>query len=130
MNGPAKTLSTDTPRRTRKPNWTSEETMFLLRLYQEHVSLLTASFSQAGTSHKKKQEAWATIASQLHEAFPSVLRSEKDCQKRWQLIQTAAKPNIKRYNEAMRGTGKANFTFNQLEIHKAWECNHCSVYLI
>ncbi|KAK3887403.1 hypothetical protein Pcinc_008519 [Petrolisthes cinctipes] len=52
-----------------------------------------------------KLDAWDSIANQLHEAYPDSDRTVKECQKRWQTIQSAAKTRITRYNQALIGTG-------------------------
>ena len=76
---------------------------------KEYDKLLSGSFNQDGCTYKNKQAAWKTISEDLHAAFPQVLRTEKDCQKRWQAIQSSAKPRIAKFNEAQSATGKDGF---------------------
>lgn len=91
-------------KRPRKGNWSHDETKFLLELYQENSTVLKASFS-SGITSRHKQTAWQKIASKLQEVFPANVRTVKECQKRWQTVQCAAKANLSRHNEGMRGTG-------------------------
>ncbi|KAK3869769.1 hypothetical protein Pcinc_024943, partial [Petrolisthes cinctipes] len=55
------------------------------------ANLLKGSFNTAGVTHKAKQEAWEHIASHLHESYSDGKRTVKDCQKRWQSVQSDAK---------------------------------------
>ncbi|KAK3895935.1 hypothetical protein Pcinc_000319 [Petrolisthes cinctipes] len=91
-------------KKPRKGNWSRDETKLLLELYQENATVLKASFS-SGITSRQKQTTWQNMASQLHEVFPANVRTVKECQKRWQTVQSAAKANLSRHNEAMRGTG-------------------------
>ncbi|KAK3867054.1 hypothetical protein Pcinc_027454 [Petrolisthes cinctipes] len=100
-------LCTSTPKkeRTRKTNWSPDETKYLVELYKEHANLLKGSFNTAGVTHKAKQEAWEHIASHLHESYSDGKRTVKDCQKRWQSVQSDAKARIAKYKQAVKGTG-------------------------
>lgn len=91
-------------KRPRKKNWSQEETKFLLEQYRENVTVLKASFS-SGITSRQKQGSWEKIAQKMQEVFPDKLRTVKECQKRWQTVQCAAKVNISRHNQAVRGTG-------------------------
>ncbi|KAK3869047.1 hypothetical protein Pcinc_025615 [Petrolisthes cinctipes] len=93
-------------KRTRKGNWSPDETKYLVQLYKENAVYLRSDFSSPGCTHRGKLDAWDSIAKQLHEAYPAdSYRTVKECQKRWQTIQSAAKPRIARYNQALTGTG-------------------------
>ncbi|KAK3875622.1 hypothetical protein Pcinc_019510 [Petrolisthes cinctipes] len=100
-------LCTSTPKkeRTRKTNWSPDETKYLVELYKEHANLLKGSFNTAGVTHKAKQEAWEHIASHLHESYSDGKRTVKDCQKRWPSVQSDAKARIAKYKQAVKGTG-------------------------
>ena len=75
-------------KRTRKMNWSSDETKFLVELYRENVKYLKCEFASPGTSHRGRLDAWDRIAASLHTAYPSADRTVKECQKRWQTIQS------------------------------------------
>lgn len=101
------TSTSSTPcKRSRKVNWTPDETKFLVELYRENAKFLKGDFSSPGCTNRGKIDAWARIAASLHEAFPGGNRSVKDCQKRWQAVQSLSKTKIARYNEQMNKTGK------------------------
>ncbi|KAK4325673.1 hypothetical protein Pmani_003766 [Petrolisthes manimaculis] len=92
-------------KRTRKGNWSPDETKYLVQLYKENAVYLRSDFSSPGCTHRGKLDAWDSITNQLHEAYPDSNRTVKECQKRWQTIQSAAKTRIARFNEALTGTG-------------------------
>ena len=98
-------------KRTRKMNWSPDETKFLVELYRENVKYLKCEFASPGTSHRGRLDAWDRIAASLHTAYPSADRTVKECQKRWQTIQSLSSSKIARYNEAANKTGK-NFAFS------------------
>ncbi|KAK3885493.1 hypothetical protein Pcinc_010304 [Petrolisthes cinctipes] len=72
---------------------------------RRQIQYLRSDFSSPGCTHRGKLDAWDSIANQLHEAYPDSDRTVKECQKRWQTIQSAAKTRIARYNQALTGTG-------------------------
>lgn len=109
---------TSTSKRTRKLNWAPDETKFLVELYREHARMLKGDFSSPGCTHRGKLDAWDTIAARLHEAFPLGNRSVKECQKRWQTVQSLSKSKIARHNEAINKTGK-NFAVSGESGHAA-----------
>ncbi|KAK3888742.1 hypothetical protein Pcinc_007217 [Petrolisthes cinctipes] len=59
-----------------------------------------------GRSNPQGQgEAWEHIASHLHESYSDGKRTVKDCQKRWQSVQSDTKARIAKYKQAVKGTG-------------------------
>ena len=93
-------------KRTGKINWTPDETKLLVELYRDNVKYLICDFSSPGTSHRGRLDAWDPIS-----AYPSADRTVKECQKRWQTLQSLSRTKIARYNEAANKTGK-NFAFS------------------
>ena len=93
------------PTSAREINWTPDETKLLVELYRDNVKYLICDFSSPGTSHRGRLDAWDPIS-----AYPSADRTVKECQKRWQTVQSLSRTKIPRYNEATNKTGK-NFVF-------------------
>lgn len=93
-------------KRSRKVNWCADETKYLVELYRENVKLLKGDFSSPGCTNRGKIDAWDRISRALHEAFPAADRTVKECQKRWQTVQSLSKMKIARYNEELNKTGK------------------------
>ncbi|KAK4329425.1 hypothetical protein Pmani_000183 [Petrolisthes manimaculis] len=92
-------------KRSRKGNWSPDETKYLVQLYKANSVYLQSDFSSPACTHRGKLYAWESITNQLHEAYPDSNCTVKECQKRWQTIQSAAKTRITRYNQALTGTG-------------------------
>ncbi|KAK4316716.1 hypothetical protein Pmani_012149 [Petrolisthes manimaculis] len=93
-------------KRSRKGNWSPDETKYLVQLCKANSVYLRSDFSSPACTHREKLNAWDSITNQLHEAYPDSNRTVKECQKRWQTIQSAAKTRIARYNQALTGTDK------------------------
>ena len=98
----------DKPKRTRKPNWSYEETVCLLQLYREHAHVIRNNFNENGCTFHKKQEAWTKIMAGLQEAFPAGRRSIVECQKRWHTVLQSARPKLAQNRKDFSSTGKSN----------------------
>lgn len=98
--------STPVKKRTRKPNWTMDESLYLLQLYRDHARILRNNFSEQGCSHQSKQKAWEEITGKLGQAFPAGQRTAKECQKRWHTILVAARPKLSQVRQDFAATGK------------------------
>ena len=99
--------SGDSEVKKRKDNWVVEETIELAKLYQEHSEVIKGDFTKC--TAKDKAAAWQDIVARLTAAFPRG-RTIKDCQKKWQSIQSAAKMRISSYRRELAATGKKDWT--------------------
>ncbi|XP_041356119.1 uncharacterized protein LOC121373513 [Gigantopelta aegis] len=88
----------------RKPNWTEDETLSLVRLVDERKDIIRGKFG-AGVTSKKKKEAWLAVTEEINAAFPSVLRTSEDCEKRWYNVQCRSRKEISTQKTHMQGTG-------------------------
>ncbi|XP_041368416.1 uncharacterized protein LOC121382854 [Gigantopelta aegis] len=88
----------------RKPNWTEDETLSLVRLVDERKDIIRGKFG-AGVTSKKKKEAWLAVTEEINAAFPSVLRTSEDCEKRWYNVQCRSRKEISTQKTLMQGTG-------------------------
>lgn len=98
--------ASSTPKRSRKPNWTAEESKYLLELYKENVQTLRSDFSVQGCTHQTKKMAWDTIRHSLQQAFPEGQRTVKECQKRWHTILMNSRPKLSKVKGDFTSTGK------------------------
>ena len=108
-------------KRTRKQNWLPDETMCLVLAYKENQAMLRGSFTGHKCTNKGRQEAWLSVIRTLEASFPGRDRTIRDCQKRWQTIQSHSKARIGEYNKAVAATGKnvINTTRALIEGHQA-----------
>ncbi|XP_050707210.1 uncharacterized protein LOC126993370 isoform X2 [Eriocheir sinensis] len=107
MDDPVAAASTPSKKRTRKPNWTMDESLYLLQLYRDHARVLRQSFSEDGCTHQTKQKAWEDIRSKLQQAFPAGQRTTKECQKRWHTILVTARPKLSQVRKDFAATVSA-----------------------
>ncbi|XP_050710335.1 uncharacterized protein LOC126995092 [Eriocheir sinensis] len=105
MDDPVAAASTPSKKRTRKPNWTMDESLYLLQLYRDHARVLRQSFSDDGCTHQTKQKAWEDIRSKLQQAFPAGQRTTKECQKRWHTILVTARSKLSQVRKDFAATG-------------------------
>ena len=113
------TANVPTPKRSRKANWTLEESCHLLRLYKDYWYVIQNDFSKPGVCTTTKQGTWEAIPTSVHEAFPATTRSVKEYQTRWQTIVMASTPNIAQVRQYYAPTGKnliPNYTFIMITI--------------
>ena len=100
------TVQEETPKkRTRKANWTPDETLHLVQLYADNSTILRSNFSQPGCTKAAKKELWNSIATQVTQ-FAGVERSAKECQKRYQTVQSEARARLADRKQHMNATGK------------------------
>ncbi len=92
--------------RKRKDNWAQEEMLLLAQLFQERKALIKGDFSVCNA--RGKAAAWQAILDRLTEAFLRG-RTIKDCQKKWQSLQSSAKRNLSANKRALTATGKKCF---------------------
>ncbi|KAJ7993491.1 hypothetical protein DPEC_G00272970 [Dallia pectoralis] len=92
------------PRRTRKPNWTEEQCLLLARLVDEHKAILKGKFGPGVTARGKKQ-IWERIAQTINGAFPLLMRTREDCEKRWYVLQSKAREEIAAHKRGSSRTG-------------------------
>lgn len=71
---------------TRKVNCSPDETKFLIELYRDNAKFLKCDFSSPGCTNRGKIDVWDHIARTLHEVFPGVNCTIKECQKGWQTV--------------------------------------------
>ncbi|XP_046563178.1 uncharacterized protein LOC124272081 isoform X2 [Haliotis rubra] len=88
----------------RKPNWTSDQSLLLVQLVDERKSIIKGKFGPGVTSRMKK-EAWGEVAANINAAFPNVVRSSDDCEKRWYNIQSKSRQEISAFKRQLSGTG-------------------------
>lgn len=61
--------ASSTPKRTRKPNWTVEESKYLLELYKENAHTLRSNFSVQGCTHQTKKNGLGQLELYLSKHF-------------------------------------------------------------
>ncbi|XP_046351346.1 uncharacterized protein LOC124131880 isoform X1 [Haliotis rufescens] len=88
----------------RKPNWSSDQTLLLVILVDEWKAIIKGKFGPGVTSRMKK-EAWVEVAANINAAFPNVIRSTEDCEKRWYNIQSKSRQEIPAFKRQLSGTG-------------------------
>lgn len=96
-------------RRERKPNWTTDETLYLTSLV-EKKHILKGELGHTVT-YRKKVETWVEIAGSLNAAFPNIRRTQADCERQWCVVQRKSLLNIAAHKKQRTGTGK-NFLFS------------------
>ncbi|XP_048240514.1 uncharacterized protein LOC125373466 [Haliotis rufescens] len=89
----------------RKPNWSSDQTLLLVQLVDERKAIIKGKFGSGVTSRMKK-EAWGEVAANINAAFPNVIRSTEDYEKRWYNIQSKSRQEISAFKRQLSGTGK------------------------
>ena len=92
-------------KKSRKANWTDDETLHLLSLIKERKHILKGDLSKTLTA-KKKQQTWDDIASLINASHPMVHRTKADIEKRWYKVLSKAKETLFKYKEGVTGTGK------------------------
>ena len=90
-----------------KNNWSMEETFSLVLLYKVKAAIIRGSFSANGCTADAEAKAWQDICSALAEAHPAGLRSIKECQRRWQTVQSVARANISAFIQEQARTDKS-----------------------
>lgn len=98
-------VATPEGKRSRKANWSAEDTLLLVQMYQQHSKVFRSSFDQLGSSKKSKTSAWLTISQAVSEQS-GIPRNIRDCQKRWQTVQSESRKRLAKHKEALTGTGK------------------------
>lgn len=76
----------------RKPNWTTDECLYLSKLVDENKSVLRSKFG-AGVTTVKKRETWGKITDAIN-ATSSTKRSVEEVEKKWHNIQMRGKAEI------------------------------------
>ncbi len=87
----------------RKPNWSKEESIFLVQSVLKWKDIIRGKFSPTVTSKEKKNAA-----------FPRTSRSAEDCEKRWYNVLATSRKEIAAYKESMRATGTIDFNLTKL----------------
>ncbi len=97
----------------RKPNWSKEESIFLVQSVLKWKDIIRGKFSPTVTS-KGKKNACQQIAMTVNAAFPRTSRSAEDCEKRWYNVLATSRKEIAAYKESMRATGTIDFNLTKL----------------
>ncbi|XP_046582216.1 uncharacterized protein LOC124289655 [Haliotis rubra] len=105
----------------RKPNWTSDQSLLLVRLVDERKSIIKGKFGPGVTSRMKK-EAWGEVAANINAAFPNVVRSSDDCEKRWYNIQSKSRQEISAFKRQLSGTEVRKLLSLKLGPTCPWMC--------
>lgn len=98
--------STPAKKRTRKANWTQEESGLLLELYRANAHVLRNNFSNPGCTNQAKQKIWEKIQNELQQAFPSGMRTVRECQKRYHTILMTSRQKLSQARQDYASTGK------------------------
>lgn len=69
----------------RKPNWTTDECLYLSKLVDENKSVLRSKFG-TGVTTVKKREIWRKITDAIN-AKSSTKRSVEEVEKKWHNLQ-------------------------------------------
>ena len=88
----------------RKPNWTEDESLSLVRLVDDKKDIIRGKFGGAIT-HRMKKEAWVLISDEINSTFSNA-RTPQDCEKRWYNIQCKSQKEISIHKKLLNGTGK------------------------
>uniref|UniRef100_A0A8W8IDY6 Myb-like domain-containing protein n=1 Tax=Magallana gigas TaxID=29159 RepID=A0A8W8IDY6_MAGGI len=87
----------------RKPNWTTDECLYLSKLVDENKSVLRSKFG-AGVTTVKKRETWGKITDAIN-ATSSTKRSVEEVEKKWHNIQMRGKAEIADARRSAKKTG-------------------------
>ena len=78
----------------RKPNWTTDECIYLSRLVEENKGILRAKFG-TGVTTLKKREAWRRITDKINSSSSSsTKRTVEEVEKKWHNIQMKGKAEL------------------------------------
>lgn len=99
----AASLTVIEQKKTRKPNWTLDETERLVDLVTEKRLVLKGRFSPKLSLRDKKQ-AWADITSRLNACNPLVCRTEDEVTNKWFHVLSQSRKKIaairREYNQS------------------------------
>lgn len=87
----------------RKPNWSEDETFFLVQLVQEHKAVIKGKFSSTLTQRHKRC-AWVSITSKVNEAHGNN-RTREEVEKRWHNVRAKAMKEGFEHRRAVQQTG-------------------------
>ena len=93
----------NSPKRKRKPNWMQDQ---LLLLKKKEKKNIIKGKCGTGISSKTKRETWERICLQINAAFPLVLRTPDDCERRWYALQSQSSVEIAAFKRASMATGR------------------------
>lgn len=93
-------------KRKRKANWTEDESLLLVKLYKENVSVFKNSFNKTGVSNRIKKNTWECIARTLNKNFSSSNRTMREVTKRWFSILARSKMKLIQHKKHNCGTGE------------------------
>ncbi|XP_067659985.1 uncharacterized protein [Haliotis asinina] len=99
----------------RKPNWSADENLFLVQLIDENKSVLRGKFSQK-VSVSKKKSTWQAIATQLSVAFPHVVRTTDECEKKYYQRGGQSSANLSAVDQTVQDIlGETNVSISGLD---------------
>lgn len=93
----------------RKPNWTTDECLYLSKLVDENKSVLRSKFG-AGVTTVKKRETWGKITDAIN-ATSSTKRSVEEVEKKWHNIQMRGKAEIADARRSAKKTGNETILY-------------------
>lgn len=96
--------------RKRKPNWTTDECLFLSKLVDENRSVLRSKFGTGVTTVKKK-EIWRKITDAIN-ATSSTKRSVEEVEKKWHNLQIKGKAEIADARRSAKITGNETILYH------------------
>ncbi|XP_066947154.1 uncharacterized protein, partial [Macrobrachium rosenbergii] len=77
----------------RRENWTYDQTLLLVQLVDENKEVIKGKFSPR-LCYKDKKAAWQKITTEINAAFPSVVRTVDQVEKRWYNVQQERKNTL------------------------------------
>lgn len=92
-------------KRERKPNWTPDETLHLCTLVEGKAEVIRGKFGPHVTNAHKRA-AWDQVSDGMNAAFPNVIRSAADCERRWYTVLRKGRKDLSSYKKQCTGTGK------------------------
>lgn len=87
----------------RKPNWTTDECIYLSRLVEENKDVLRAKFG-SGVTTIRKRTTWQKITDSIN-STSSTKRSVEEVEKKWHNIQMKGKAELSDARRSMKKTG-------------------------
>lgn len=94
----------------RKPNWTTDECLYLSKLVDENKSVLRSKFG-TGVTTVKKREIWRKITDAIN-ATSSTKRSVEEVEKKWHNLQMKGKAEIADARRSAKKTGNETILYH------------------
>lgn len=93
-----------TQKRGRKPNYSTQENLFLAERYEEYKDILDSPHKDVNTNSKKRK-AWDAMCSQHEARFPHVVRSMSDLKLKLSKLKMDSRQKLLEQKKSRNKTG-------------------------